>query len=379
MIGPDQHFILLAFVLAFVAIAVWAEQKTRLGRNLSAPAIIIIGGIIFSNTGIVPKSAAIYGGIFAYVVPAAIAALLLKADLRKILSETGTMALPFLLSAVSIIAGGLIASLVVNVGPEEHKLAGTMVASSIGGSMNFVAVSNAMQFEDQSLLSAALATDSVVGASYLVLMSIVSATAWFVRRSGATLPEDAQSPEAEFGETHGTKKAMHPLASLTIVLALSAGIAATGEWLAGAVGFAAFSVLAITVMAVAVANIFSRPLAKVRFDAEFGSFGMYLFFFAVAALTDLSSFIENAGPVMAFVLIMIGVHVALVLLVARALRWDLAEVFVAANACVLGPATAAGLAGSRGWQHLVTPGIMCGLAGYVTANFIGLGLAQLLQ
>lgn len=374
MIGSDQHLILLAFVLAFVAFAAWAEQKTRLGGNLSAPAIIIIGGIAFSNLGLVPKSAAIYGGIFTYVVPAAIAALLLKADLRKIFTETGTMALPFVVSALSVIAGGLVASLVFNIGPEEHKLAGTMVASSIGGSMNFVAVSNAMQFEDQSLLSSALATDSVVGVSYLLLMSVFTATAWFVRRSQTAVSAAPQADAVEAPARSGNL-----LISLTVVLALSTAIAALGGFLAQYVGLAAFSVLAITVIAVAVANLFRRPLANVALDGEFGSFGMYLFFFAVAASTDLSSFIENAGPVMAFALTMISVHAAIVLLVARALRWDLAEVFVAANACVLGPATAAGLAGSRGWQHLVTPGIMCGLAGYVAANFIGIGIAQILQ
>ena len=48
----------------------------------------------------------------------------------------------------------------------------------------------------------------------------------------------------------------------------------------------------------------------------------------------------------------------------------------ASNACILGPATAAGLAGTKGWKTLVTPGILVGILGYAIGNFIGVGLAN---
>ena len=40
-----------------------------------------------------------------------------------------------------------------------------------------------------------------------------------------------------------------------------------------------------------------------------------------------------------------------------------------------GPTTAAALAASKGWRSLVTPAIMCGVFGYVSANFVGVFLA----
>jgi len=56
------------------------------------------------------------------------------------------------------------------------------------------------------------------------------------------------------------------------------------------------------------------------------------------------------------------------------LKLDLAEVMVASNACILGPATAAALAASKGWRPLITPGMLVGLLGYAFGTFIGVAL-----
>jgi uncharacterized membrane protein len=61
------------------------------------------------------------------------------------------------------------------------------------------------------------------------------------------------------------------------------------------------------------------------------------------------------------------------------MKLDLAEVMIASNACILGPATAAALAASKGWRPLVTPGILVGLFGYAIATFIGVALTNLLR
>ncbi len=60
--------------------------------------------------------------------------------------------------------------------------------------------------------------------------------------------------------------------------------------------------------------------------------------------------------------------------VSRFFKLDLAEVIIASNACAGGPTTAAALAASKGWRSLVTPAVMCGVFGYVVANFVGVFL-----
>jgi uncharacterized membrane protein len=80
-----------------------------------------------------------------------------------------------------------------------------------------------------------------------------------------------------------------------------------------------------------------------------------------------------------FIIVMVVVHLCLLVIVGRWMKLDLAEVMIASNACILGPAPAAALAASKGWQPLDGPGILVGLFGYAIATFIGVALTGLLK
>ena len=85
-----------------------------------------------------------------------------------------------------------------------------------------------------------------------------------------------------------------------------------------------------------------------------------------------------ALPILLFIVVMVSVHIVLIVLTGYFLKLDLAEVMIASNACILGPAPAAALAASRGWQSLVAPGILVGIFGYAVATFVGVSLAKAL-
>jgi uncharacterized membrane protein len=63
---------------------------------------------------------------------------------------------------------------------------------------------------------------------------------------------------------------------------------------------------------------------------------------------------------------------------ARLFKLDLAEALVGSAAALVGPGPTAAIASSKGWHRLVTPGIMCGLFGYVIANFVGVAITRFL-
>ena len=98
-------------------------------------------------------------------------------------------------------------------------------------------------------------------------------------------------------------------------------------------------------------------------EFEVGMLLMYLFFVVVGAGTDAISFIATAFNLFLYGMLIITIHLALVLLGARLLKIDLAEALVASGAALVGPAVTAAIATSKGWNHLVTPGIMCGIFG----------------
>ena len=112
----------------------------------------------------------------------------------------------------------------------------------------------------------------------------------------------------------------------------------------------------MTALALAVANIAKPLVRQVSSDFELGTLFMYLFFVCIGAGANLAEVIDAALPILAFIVVMVLVHFILLVAAGRLFRLDLAEVMIASNACILGPATAAALAAGKGWQPLVAPG-----------------------
>ena len=95
-------------------------------------------------------------------------------------------------------------------------------------------------------------------------------------------------------------------------------------------------------------------------------------------IANLGEVLGAALPIIAFIVVMVLVHLVLLVIIGKLLKLDLAEVLVASNACILGPAPAAALAASKGWQPLVAPGILVGMLGYAIATFIGVSITAVL-
>ena len=77
--------------------------------------------------------------------------------------------------------------------------------------------------------------------------------------------------------------------------------------------------------------------------------------------------------------IIMGVHLGVITLLGRVFRIPLDVVLIASNAGIGGPATAAAMASSKGWTHLIQPALVVGAFGYSIGTMCGLGLAQVLR
>ena len=138
-------------------------------------------------------------------------------------------------------------------------------------------------------------------------------------------------------------------------------------------------ILIVTALSLLVAN-FGKPLtSNVGSEFEIGTLFMYLFFVCIGAGANIADVLGAALPILAFIVVMVLVHLVVVTIIGKFMRLDLAEVMIASNACILGPAPAAALAASKGWQPLVAPGILVGVLGYAIATFIGVAMTTLWQ
>jgi uncharacterized membrane protein len=378
LISADQTFALSAIIMAIVAFGLWAESQAW-GQKLGGPLLLLAVSMAMANFGVIPYTASIYDEIGGLLVPMAIPLLIMRADFRTIFSESGPMFITFLVATGATVIGAFAGVLLIDMGPLEAQIAGTVTASYIGGSLNYVATAEAVGLGESSIYVAGISADAVGAVFFLILLMLMPAIR-FVRDA---LPSKFIGNEEAMARTENLAAASEappfkllPAATgLAVSLAVCAISAALTSWLE----IGSLFILIVTGISLLVAN-FARPIvARVSFEFELGTLFMYIFFVAIGAGANLADVLGSAFPILQFIVVMVLVHLCVVIIVGRIVRLDLAEVMIASNACILGPAPAAALAASKGWRPLVTPGILVGLFGYAIATFIGVAVTALLQ
>lgn len=378
LITADSTFQLAAALLVLATFGFWAETK-QLGRKLSGPLIVLFLSLVLSNIKLIPHAASMYGVVGDLLVPLAIPMLLFRADLKMVLREIGPMLKSFVASAVVIAVSIIILSLIFDFGQYEAQVAGALAGSYIGGSLNFVATAQAVGLTEPSHYVAALTADTIGAVFFLALLMMLPAISW-ARRA---MPSRYISAD---GENLGTELAEHEketvppfdLLGLGAAITVSMIICAVGGLLADVFDAGNYFILIITLLALLVANL-AKPLVN-RFNAEFevGTFFMYLFFATIGASANLTTIAGIALPYVIMICAAIVLFMVLILIVGKLLKLDLAELLIAANACILGPATAAAMAAGQKWNDLVTPGMLAGILGYSFATFIGVAVTKFL-
>ncbi len=376
LISPDWDFALWAVLIGVAAFGFWADS-TRLGKQLSGIGIMLVVVMLLGNFGVIPHTAPAYSVVWSYLVPAAVPLLLLKANLRRIIPETGPLLGAYFLGVAGTLIGAVIGLWVLPMGSVGPDLAGILSATYIGGSMNFAAVAEALEFTETTLLTAALAADNVVGTLHILVVVLIPSVAILRRWIPSPIVETSEAPLHDEIAADDEVIPFNP-AHICLALTISLTISAIGYGIAEVLGTPNYGILFITAITLLVANVFHRQLENLHGAFETGMLMMYIFFATIGAGADVGVMIDAGVMVFIYACFIIITHLIVIVLGAKLFKLDLAEIVIASLACIGGPVAPAAIAASRGWRKLVTPGIMVGILGYAIANFMGVGLATLL-
>lgn len=384
------------------------EQRTSFGSALSAPLLSLLLALILSAKGILPVDNPVYDMIWTYVMPLGAALYLLESDLRQLLSAASSTFAAFVIGAAGSILGTVVAWLILGsrLGPDGWKVASALCASYIGGSVNFAAVSQSLGLTPGPLLAASMAADNIAMAAYLTAIMIIparnmvpisqspdSAAPNISTPQGATSLEAKGATAATYTAATSAKAAVVAAAPTveSISLALAFGIAACGlgEILAGALGLPSVNLAAMAVVASLFASVGSSIIANkdpsgaatpFKGAEALGGAMMLLFFATIGAGAGSLTALRSTGWLTAFIAIQLGVHMAVILLGGYVLAGlPMQVVLTASNANIGGPATAAAMAASRGWPHMVRPAMLTGSLGYAVGTAIGCAVSQWLR
>jgi uncharacterized membrane protein len=391
LIPADQDFAVIGALFAIALFGFWAEKKSW-GKLITGAVWAILGAIIASNIGLIPKDAPAYGFVFKYLVPALIPLFLIHADVRKIIGESGRVGVGFILACIGTALGAIAAASLLDLGIKEGDLAGIFTATYTGGSVNYAALIQSTGFDDANVISAATAVDNLMSAVFLAMLALMPASVWLMNKFAHR--DHSEGEENALSHLEHNVSGLSIAATLTfaiLVVAISDGIVLLlNNTLAGDFNFEGLRYVFITLLAVIPATFFPQKMKKMHGGQSIGLVLAFVFFAAIAAGADVAKLLGTAPILLAFVLILLTIH-ALVVFAGGALisylaikitnnpesglALSLPELIIASNAAILGATTAPALAMARGWPGLVTPGVLVGVAGYIVGTPIGLAVA----
>lgn len=397
----DPSFCLTG-ILLLSTFGVSLERKTTIGKALSAPLATMALALIVANIGILPFASPVYSAVNRYLIPLAVPMLLYDSDLRRVFRDTGTLLIAFCIGAVATIVGTLVAypilplqSLGANTG---WRVACALAARHIGGAINFVAVAETLKIP-ASAVSAAIAADNVVVALYFAMLFTIS-------KAGTADEDVADAPKVDIGvegeydvnalsqDKAGDNKDMNSdsdsalaaenaisLPTLGIAISTASVLVSFGRLLTNAILPAGTSALPLTsVLTVMGATVFPKFFTRIRAaGTALGIICIQMFFAASGASGSIALVLRQAPSLFAFSALQILVHFGFLMTVGRGIfKLPARELYLASNANVGGPTTAAAMAQAKEWKLLVLPALLVGILGYASATPIALALGPIL-
>ncbi len=388
MIAPNNAFALFTILVAAAAFGMIGERKNWF-LGLSGVIITITITALLVTFNLIPSasnselSVPIYDFVFTYLIPISIPLLLFNVQIKRIIKDSGRLLGIFLIGAIGIAIGAIIAAQVIDLGEETYKIAGAFVGTYTGGSVNFMAVSTTFDFIDSPLFPATIAVDVGFTNIYLLILFLLPSL-HFVSRFFIPYQEQLTNDLQESISEEVTPEA--PLMEqLAMCFTISGILCTIGMWLgpiiANWIGTDInLDVLIITVLITLLANIIPQlllPLADIAF--EIGMFLMYVFLAVIGAASDIHAIINAAPGILLFAIIMLSVHLIISLIGGKLLGISIQEIMIASSANVGGGSIAAPMAATFGLKKLVTPAILIGILGYVVGTFLGIGTGLFLK
>lgn len=265
-------------------------------------------------------------------------------------------------------------------GDGAWKSLGALCGSWMGGGGNMLAIQAALDV-DESAMAYALVMDSICATIYV--MFLLWAIGFSDKFNKWTNANTTTIDEVGLSLAEAAKANTKPLLWQNIIILLGAGLIVSalsqlaGQAISSVLPFfdkATWTVLVVTALGIVLAV---TPFGKIKGIEEISNVLLYIVIALIASRADLAS-LGNAPAWLLSGFIILIIHVAIMLILAKLLRLDIFTCAVASLANIGGTATAPVLAGTYS-SALVPVGIIMALLGYVVGTGGGLIVAQMMS
>lgn len=378
---------IFAYMAAVLGVVFWLSTIPRLSKVFEVTPPVIYAYFIptISTTiGITPAASPVYDWMIRYLLPVALVLLMITIDLKSV-AKLGGMALIMVVAGTFGIVIGAPITMAVFGGflPEDAWMGLAALAGSwIGGTANMVAIAESVGTPD-SLMGPVIVVDTVVGYGWMGVLLFFSGWQhrWDSRINAHTEALEETNRRLAEAEEH-----RHPvsLSWLAAIVGIGFAGAVVAVWLGGAmptlgdptiISHTTWAVLIVVTVGLILSLTPIRRLEE-HGASKVGYLALYLLLTAIGAKADLAAVLAAPAFLAAGVL-WIGIHVAVLVVVARLIRAPLFFVATGSMANVGGAASAPVVAGV--YHPAMAPvGLLMAVVGYVLGIYAALGAAWLL-
>ena len=223
---------------------------------------------------------------------------------------------------------------------------------------------------DGGIVSSAIAADNVVVALYFAFLFYL-----------ATADEDTKSTSMYTLGQNSTSLDEEKITSSSIAysVATASCLVSIGSAITEAICPKLSPLVITSVLTVVSATTFSTWFERLRTSGTaIGTLFLQMFFAASGAGGSIVLVLRQAPSLFLFSALQISVHFLVLLGLGRGLMLNPNELFLASNANIGGPTTAAAMAQAKNWKTLVLPALLVGVLGYGIATALSLLIGPIL-
>ncbi len=381
----EQGFMYLSVLIAWAAAMAAFQQYTHARKLLTfLPAVVLIyiGASMMNTFGVFAPSESIsntYSSVRSALLPAMLALMLLKCNLREIIHLGPRMLVAYACAVFSILVGFV----VVYMGlkhfyiEDTWRAFGALAGSWTGGSANMVALQSILDVPE-TLFGYILMMDTINYAVWVMFMF------WLVPFAGrfnkwTKAPEQLASDALNLK----TEEKEAPITFQNILYLLGIGllISAVCTWagqnlpnVGDVINGTTWTIMLASLIGLGLAM---TPLSKMSGSMELSNVMLYVIIALIASRSDFSNLAQAPIYLVSGFLILF-IHLLVMVLLGKFFRYDLFTLGVASLANIGGMASAPMLAASY-HKSLIPIGVLMALMGSFAGTYFGMLVGKILS
>lgn len=373
-----KTILLILLMFGFPLLMIWGENKVKLINWISPIILSYATGLLLANFPFIEINTELSTTISEVMVPLAIPLLLFSTNIIKWLKSAKKAVLSFILCVIAVSICATIGAFIFrNVLENTSKIAGMMVGVYTGGTPNMSAIGLSLGVNEEIfiLLNAA---DLIMGSIYLLfLMTVAKPLLSKFLPKYSNPNEDVEIDDRlSFIHLSVKSKVLNILIFLgvaIVILGIAVGISLELYGSMKAV------VIILTVTTIGIALSFVPKVNQIKGSYELGEYFLLVFCIALGSLANISELLSAASYTMYFTAFVMFGSILLHIVFAYFAKIDADTVIITSVAGIYGPAFVGPIAKVLNSKSIILTGMTTGLVGYALGNYLGIGLALLLQ